>query len=194
MSRARVLSLPLIAGLLISGCGLGEADDYAPLTVADNFRVIEDGQAYRSAQLDPSTLRLVAQQYGIRTVINLRGENAVAVWYQRERATADELKLKLVDIPLSAHRLPSRANLLQLYDALKAADGPILIHCAAVADRAGAAAAIWRMVVRGEPREAAVRELSLFNGHLAQACPEMDQLVRIFQPSREWIENQYPGP
>jgi protein tyrosine/serine phosphatase len=194
MSPARVVWLPLIAGLLIPGCGLGEADDYAPLTVTDNFRVIEDGQAYRSAQLDASTLRLVVRQYGIRTVINLRGENAVAVWYQRERATAEELKLKLVDIPLSAHRLPSRANLLQLYDTFKAADGPILIHCSAGSDRTGAAAAIWRMVVRGEPRAAAVRELSLLNGHFAQACPEMDQLVRIFQPSRDWIMNEYPGP
>ncbi len=186
--------LPVIACLLLGACGLGEVDDFAPLTLTDNFRVIEPGQAYRSAQLDAESFRLVIELYGIRTIINLRGENETNVWYQRERAVAEETGVAHIDIRLSAHALPSRENLLLLYDTCKTAEHPILIHCKSGADRTGAAAAIWRMVVRGDPRYVAKRELSPLYGHFEAATPEMDQLVAIFQPDRAWIENEYPEP
>jgi protein tyrosine/serine phosphatase len=194
MCQALARAACLLTPLFIAGCGLGEADDYAPLTITDNFRIIADGQAYRCAQLDPSTLKAVAADYHIRTIINLRGENDTNCWYQRERAAAQALGVTLVDIPLSAHRLPTRENLLRLYDTFKSADGPILIHCKGGADRTGAVAALWRMTVRGESRDTAARELSLFSGHFTQVSPEMDQLVRLYRPDRHWIEAEYPSP
>jgi protein tyrosine/serine phosphatase len=181
-----------LAGL--SGCGLGELDDYAPLTLTDNFRVIEPGRAYRSAQLDAESLKLVVREYGIRTIINLRGENPTHLWYQRERAAADELGVAHVDVRMSAHALPPRETLLLLYDTFCSAEHPVLIHCKAGADRSGAGAAIWRMVVNGESRAAAARELSPLYGHFASETPEMDQLVAMFEPSRAWIETDYPVP
>ncbi len=181
------------ACVLLSACGFGEMDNSAPLTVLDNFRVIEDGRAYRSAQLDAESLRLVIAEYGIRTIVNLRGENDAYLWYQNERSVAAETGTALVDISMSANALPSRENLLKLYDTFKTAEYPILIHCRAGADRTGAAAAIWRMEVRGDSREAAFAELSPLNGHLAAGNSAMDRLVRMFEPSREWIENDYPG-
>lgn len=185
---------PFVACLWLAGCGLGEADDSAPLTIFDNFRVIADGQAYRSAQLDAESLNLVIRDYGIRTVVNLRGENAKFLWYQRERAAAAENGVKLVDIRMSANALPSRENLLLLYDTLKNAEPPILIHCKSGSDRTGAAAAIWRMVRQGAPREIAAGELSVLEAHLPGAYPAMDRLVNMFQPRRTWIEQEYPAP
>lgn len=177
---------------LFTGCGLGEFDGYAPLTVFDNFRVIEDRRAYRCAQLDAESLSLVFDTYGIRTVINLRGENEGVGWYDNERAAAEKAGVTLVSIRMSAGELPPRGELLKLYDAFQTAQYPILIHCQSGADRTGAASAIWRMVVRGDSREAAMTELSPLYGHFEAAHPEMDQLVRMFQPDREWIENVYP--
>ncbi len=175
----------------LCGCGLGELDNYAPLTIFDNFRVIADGRAYRSAQLDPESLKLVFDTYGIKTVINLRGENEDALWYRNERAAAEAAGVQLVDVRLSAGSLPSREALLRLYDTYQTAEYPILIHCQSGADRTGAAAAIWRMVVAGEPREVARRELSPLYGHFAGRYPAMDELVRVFEPDREWIANEY---
>lgn len=189
--RWKLLITILVTALV--GCGLGVYDGFAPLTPTDNFRVIEPDRAYRSAQLDVTTLELLVDVLGIRTVVNLRGENASEPWYENERAALDAAGVEFVDIRMSAHSLPQRAELLELYDTFLAAEEPILIHCQAGADRAGAAAAIWRMVVLGDEREDAAQELSICYGHFEAITPAMDELVRIFQPDRAWIEEQYPG-
>ena len=176
------------------GCGLGVYDDFAPLTPLDNFRVIEPGRAYRSAQLDGETLALLIGVFDIRTVINLRGENASDPWYQSEKAALDAAGVELVDVRMSAHSLPACEELLRLYDTFLAAEEPILIHCQAGADRTGAAAAIWRMVMLGDDRDHAARELSICFGHLEVITPAMDELVRIFEPDRTWIREEYCGP
>lgn len=186
--------LLIAGGWWIAGCGLGEADDYAPLTLTDNFRVIKAGRAYRSAQLDAASLRLVIDEYGVKTIVNLRGSNEADYWYQQERAVAEENGIVLADVRMSAHALPPRETLLLLYDTLTTAEHPILIHCKSGADRTGAAAAIWRMVVNDDPKAVARCELSPLYGHFAAATPEMDRLVNLFQPSREWIANEYPAP
>ena len=194
-ARARVLTLAVLcACVLPAGCGLGEADGSAPLTFTDNFRIIENERAYRSAQLDATSFRLVIETYGIRTIINLRGENEDNLWYQAERGIAAEMGVTLVDVRMSANALPSRETLLLLYDTLTTAEHPILIHCKAGSDRTGAAAAIWRMAVNGESRAEARRELSPLYGHFRSATPEMDRLVAMFEPDRSWIENVYPEP
>ncbi len=192
--RARRRVRPAWLLLALAGCGLGQYDDYAPLTVFDNFRTIESDRAYRSAQLDAETLRLVIDRYGIRTIVNLRGENEDERWYQNERDVAAEVGATLVDIGMSANSLPSRETLLKLYDSFKAAEYPILIHCQAGSDRTGAAAAIWRMAVNGESRAAALAELSPLYGHFEAVHPDMDRLVRMFEADRTWIERDYAGP
>ncbi len=185
------LGMMLALPALVAGCGVGELDDYAPLTLYDNFHAIERGTAYRSAQLDSTTMRLVLDEYDIKTVINLRGENPERVWYVREREAVNEAGATLVDIAMSAHSLPPREKLLALYDTFQTAEYPILMHCQAGADRSGAAAAIWRMVMRGDSREDAAWQLSPLFGHITAAAPEMDELVAMFEPSREWIVEEY---
>jgi protein tyrosine/serine phosphatase len=200
MARVHGLPLPIrrrylafVACAAALGCGLGALDNYAPLTVFDNFHAIEDGVAYRSAQLDADSLDLAFQRYGIRTVINLRGANEDEPWYRNEQAAADAAGVTLVNIAMSANALPSRESLLLLFDTFQTAEYPILIHCQAGADRTGAAAAIWRMEMRGDSRAAAMEQLSPRYGHVEAVHPAMDALARIFQPDRDWIENTYPG-
>jgi protein tyrosine/serine phosphatase len=185
----------LLAGAaLLAGCGLAATDGFAWLRPTDNFHAVKAGQAYRSGQLDGESFKLVFDVFGIRTVINLRGENPDEQWYQQEVAATLEKGVTLVNIPMSAKSLPSRETLLAIYDTIITSEHPVLIHCQAGADRTGAVSAIWRMVVPGEPREAAQTELSPWYGHFEAVNPMMDELVRIFEPDRDWILNDYAEP
>ncbi len=171
------------------------ADLVGSLGPLDNFHVMTAGRAYRSATLAPGTLRRVLQRCGIRAVINLRGENRGADWYDAERAVCEELGVRLIDVRMSAKELPSCETLLALYDALLATrDQPVLLHCKSGADRTGAAAALWRITVEGWSHGEAAHELSPFYGHFRFYHPLMDRLAGMFVPERRWIEHEYPVP
>ncbi|MFN0134789.1 MAG: fused DSP-PTPase phosphatase/NAD kinase-like protein [Phycisphaerae bacterium] len=168
------------------------AADASPLRMLDNFHAIEEGRAYRCAQLYPETLDWVIQRYGIRTVVNLRGPNPQMEWYPRQKAVCEKNTITQIDIPLSAFNLPPPEQLLALYDAFKSAPEPILIHCRAGADRSGMASALWRMTQRGDSSQTAASELSLKYGHFRIRHPKMLDMVEMFQPRREWITDEYP--
>jgi protein tyrosine/serine phosphatase len=189
IGRARASAL---AGLVfLTGCGLGVDDKFPLPRATDNIHPIAWGRAYRSAQVDASTLGLLVDVLGLKTVFNLRGENDGETWYENEKALLASKGVELIDVRMSAHELPAREELLRLYDGFLAAEEPILIHCNAGADRAGAAAAIWRMAVLGESRATAKRELKVRYGHFEFATPEMDELVNTFEPDRAWIVDEY---
>ena len=189
MRKIKNLSLFALVAVFV-GC-------FGPYTGPDltypfaNFHVIEDGMAYRSAQPDENLLRDIINEFAIKTVINLRGRHPDRDWWITEAQLCDQLGVELVSIPLSANHLPTPVVLLSLYEALTTAQHPILIHCQAGSDRAGAAAAIWRMSVLQQNRQQAKQELSLAYGHIALVTPAMDYLVGIFQPDPDWILNDY---
>lgn len=193
----RIPWMPFSAGKLIcftallavSPCTTGLP--WNPNELPFNFHAIIAGQAYRSAQPDATNLTNAIQRFEIKTVINLRGENPDDEWWQQEQDVCSNLGADLVNISMSAKSLPSRENLLLLYDTFQTAKYPILMHCQGGADRSGAAAAIWRMVVVGDPKDDAQQELSTDFFHFSAFTPHMDFLVTIFEPSRDWILNEY---
>lgn len=165
----------------------------APFTLLDNFHVIAEGRAFRSAQPRDETLAYAARELGVKTVINLRGENPDEAWYQREREHCAALGVELVDVRFGSSELPAAEELVKLYDAIAESDGPVLMHCHSGADRSGLAAALWRMIVLGEDAESAAnRELTLRYGHLRARRPAMTDMVEMFVPERSWIVNEYP--
>lgn len=160
----------------------------------DNFHVIESGRAYRSAQLTADKLRQVIQEHGICVVLNLRGANPQDEWYRDERRVCAELGVTMIDIPLSASELPSRENLLRLYDVFRNTREPLLMHCKGGADRSSMAAAMWRMTTQDVTAGEALDQVGLRFGHLRRVHPEMSQAVQMFVPDREWIEQFWPVP
>lgn len=176
--------------VVLAGCD-GFCVDPLHWLIGMDFYPIADGQAYRSRQPDAVLLEHVIKDLGVRTVINLRGENAGEPWYDAEVERVAELGAALVDIPMSASHPPSSEVLLQLYEAFLTVDHPILIHCKGGADRTGAASAIWRMTVAGDSRQDALSELDCRYGHFRQYTPAMDWLAEVFVPDANWITTQY---
>ncbi len=156
-----------------------------------NFYPVSEGKVYRSRQPDAALLQFAVRDMGVRTVINLRGENTGEEWYDAEVACLRDLGAALVDIRMSATEPPEPNTLLQLYETFLTAEYPILIHCQAGADRTGAASAIWRMMVAGDSREEALKELNCRFGHYREFTPAMDWLAEVFVPDVNWIMTKY---
>lgn len=104
----------------------------------------------RSAQPWMGFYGAFLRPHGFRSLINLRGENARAGWWQSETRTAERLGIRHFDIRLSSRNLPSRRNLVALMDAFALAGTPVLIKCSGGQDRTSLAAALF-LLLRGGP-------------------------------------------
>lgn len=135
------------------------------LALNGNFHTVIAGELYRSAQPTPDQLERYVKQYGIRTIVNLRGENGQA-WYADEVATARKFDLRHIDFRMSAYKQLSRAEADKLVTLLKDAPKPILVHCLSGADRTGLVSVIYSNQVAGLPEAQSERQLSILFGHI----------------------------
>jgi protein tyrosine/serine phosphatase len=131
-----------------------------------NFHAVIPGELYRSAQLSPTQIETYVRENGIRSIVNLRGENVKRDWYNQEVKTAQRLGVEHIDFKMSARKImtPDRAD--QLVDILRSAPKPILIHCQAGADRTGLVAVIYSQKIARMDAKAAAQQLSIAYGHL----------------------------
>lgn len=129
-----------------------------------NFHVIEPGSVYRSNTLGKEQLAQVVKQYGIKSVLNLRGDSGQN-WYRDQSRTLAGLGVVQIDIELSDTKIPAPALMAKLIEALRTAPRPLLIHCRAGADRTGLAAALYEYIVAGKSADSAAGQLSFIYGH-----------------------------
>jgi protein tyrosine phosphatase (PTP) superfamily phosphohydrolase (DUF442 family) len=167
--RARPLRWLLRAIATVSvSLGLGAAGLalYCGAIIYDgNFHAVEKHVLYRSAQPDKAELQSFARQYGVKSVLNLRGANPGTYWYDQEIAAAHDLGLAHYDYPLSAKRFVTSRQIGDLLGIIRDAPKPLLIHCQSGADRAGLVAALFRYTMAGVSAAEADRQLSLVYGH-----------------------------
>lgn len=159
------------------------------LQFSGNFHEVIAGQLYRSSQLSDKQLWQYVQANGIKTIINLRGENDGSSWYQRERAVSEKLGVQHVDFGMSAYKELTPARVAQLIQIMREAPKPILIHCKSGADRTGLASAIYVNRIAGMDEDTAERQLSIRFGHLG-----IPFLSSAYAMDRSWekIENEHP--
>ncbi|MBN1823031.1 MAG: dual specificity protein phosphatase family protein [Endomicrobiales bacterium] len=158
---------------------------YAYSTLTGNFHVITPGEAYRSAQLGTDRLGQVAEKYGIKSVINLRGEKHGEEWYENEKAVCERRQIQHFSIKLTAANRPSKDDVSKLLYFFSVAQRPVLIHCHGGADRAGFAAALWKIVVDKAPKEEAKKQLSIFYGHRPWGSEQvLDEYIDEWEPGR----------
>ena len=153
-----------------------------------NFHPITPGNAYRSAQLDRDELQHYIRKYNIKSIINLRGKRTGQSWYQEELNVCKQFDCRHYDLSIPSDKSPSRAQIKKLLHLFETVPRPVLLHCKAGADRAGLAAALWKVFVDREPKALARKQLSLRFGHFPIGpTSALDDFFKRWQPGQESI-------
>jgi tyrosine-protein phosphatase SIW14 len=116
-----------------------------------NFHRVSE-QLYRGAQPDRHGF-LELQRMGIKTVVNLRLSSS-------DKKLLEGSSLRLVEISAEPWDLDEPDVLAFLRVATDPTRVPVFVHCSHGADRTGAMAAIYRVVVQGWNQEEAIREMT----------------------------------
>ena len=183
MSGAPRRSLPwlLAVAALAAGC--------------TGFHEVSPGNIYRDRQPAEDELRKVIEDYGIRTVVMLRGGTSDAAPSRRAALAAD---IAYVNVPISAQRLPPPERLLAIWDTIATAERPILFHCRAGVDRTGLASALAVLHDTGD-LDAARHQLALVPfGHTGWfGTGAMDDVLDRYEAHhgdldfRTWVTDVY---
>jgi protein tyrosine/serine phosphatase len=133
--------------------------DHAFFRIAwHNWAEVMPGRLYRSNHPTPMRLAALVRRYGIRTVINLRGEKPCGSTTLTHDAAA-RLGLTHIYAPFESRGAPHRDRILRLAEIFRAMQEPALIHCKSGADRAGLAAGLF-ILMNGGSSAAALSQLS----------------------------------
>ena len=160
----------LVRSLKIAGVSVGLMASsigfyWGILQYQGNLHAVSAGVLYRSAQLSGDEIKAAVREYGIKSVLNLRGAHAGEAWYDGEMAASGELGLAHYDYPLSAKRVVTSQQIAEILDIVRTAPKPLLVHCKSGSDRTGLVAALYRFAETGASAAEADRELSLVYGH-----------------------------
>ncbi len=131
-----------------------------------NFHTLVAGEVYRSGQPSSRSIAGYSKTYGIRTILNLRGESKES-WYRDEAAAAQRNGIRLINFPMSSSSAISLQETRALMAILRDAPKPLLIHCKAGADRTGLVSTIYLQQIAGVDEETAEWQLSPIYGHVA---------------------------
>ncbi len=176
---------PILRGCLV-GLIVVVVGELGYLLLGPNFRPVIPGRVYRSARLSAGNLAQAVQDYGIRTVINLRGCCEPAPWYLEQSRVLNQLDVSMEDLGCSAARLPSTVTIRQLVQILDQTEYPILIHCHRGIDRTGMVAGIALLLQTDSSLESALHQLSWRYAHVPFG--KTGNMERFFLLYREWLE------
>jgi len=130
--------------------------------IPKRFGVVEQGRIYRSGQLSAALVKKIFVEHNIRVVVDLTTEDPNNPDQQAEKLAAAELDIKIIKLPLRGDGTGDINNYARAITAISEADRkatPVLVHCAAGAQRAGGVIAAYRLLVQKKDPGFAISEL-----------------------------------
>lgn len=170
----------LVAAILFL-IGLFVVEGVVPHLVPKNFGVVDEGRVYRSGELTTTALKSVVEQRGIKTIIDFGAHDRDPAGEKREQDTADLLGVQryVLNLEGDATGDPNRyAEALRIMNDPEAQ--PVLVHCAAGAQRTGCAVALYRSLVDGWDDERALVEAEDYR-HDPEDNPKMRAMYRTWK-------------
>lgn len=126
-----------------------------------NFGVVEPGALYRSGQLSKNSVRKVLQDNHIELIVNLCAPNPKDANVAAEEKAAADLGIDRQSFPLRGDGRgdPNMyVKAVQAIVAARKAGKPVLVHCAAGAQRTSGVIACYQVIIEGKSEDAAFRE------------------------------------
>jgi len=171
----------------------------APNLSPKNFGVVRDGAILRSGELTPRAFEQVVTDHGVRTVVDLGAHHPGSPGDQREQSTLDALGVERVSLRLFGDAQGDPNEYVRALRVMTDPEQtPVLVHCAAGAQRTGAAVAFYRMLIERTSLDDAMREAERF-GHDPADNPHLREMLETWsEPIRRSLETgeliPYDGP
>jgi protein tyrosine phosphatase (PTP) superfamily phosphohydrolase (DUF442 family) len=162
--------------------------EFLRVTLGSNFHAVIEDRFYRAAQPSGATLESYIHDYGIRTVINLRGPNNKGEdWFDEEDLTARRCGVNFVSINMSASDKPQEQELRKLIDTFDQCSVPMLVHCNSGSDRSGFASACYLLMKTKATLAEARCQLSLRYGHFPWG--RAGCLNQVLDQYKAWLDS-----
>jgi protein tyrosine/serine phosphatase len=113
--------------------------------------VVEQGRIYRSGQISAPLIKKILTKYNIRVIIDFTSADSNDHDKQAEKQAAAELNIKVLRFRLSGNGTGDVNDYAGAVVAIVNAEKqnlPVLVHCAAGAQRTGGVIAIYRLLVQ----------------------------------------------
>jgi len=141
-----------VTAILVTGGGY-----YAHWSIVqDRFTTVTKHQLYRSARMDPEDLLRVTEDYGIRSVIDLRTFADDAAGIEAERMALEDTDITYLHLP-TGHE-PDEETVLKFLNFVgNPANRPALVHCYHGTGRAVLFGSLYRIEFENWDNETARR-------------------------------------
>lgn len=155
-------------------------------------------KAYRQNHPPPLFVKKAAKR-GIKTVVNLRGENLFGSNLLSAEA-CEKYDLKLIYFRALSRQAPTKEMIHAAKDLFNQIEYPVMFHCKSGADRAGLMSALYVLLHEGRPVEEAQKELSWKFGHFKKArTGVLDYFFETYRQARDtsgiefmtWVDEVY---
>ena len=145
----RILLLLPIA-VLFTACGSNEPPVSQELAASTqdvaiyNFHQVDPG-LYRSGELTPASVKVLAEKYGIKTIVSLDAYTFNSEGKQKEISAAMQYGLSFIWAPLNPVGELDTKKVLNITTRLETLPRPLIFHCYRGSERTGIVAATYRI-------------------------------------------------
>lgn len=170
--------------------------------IARNFGVVETGEIYRSGRLTPRMFRKVVGENNIKTVLDLGAYVPGSPEDLREQQLAEEFGAQRFRFTLLGDGTGNPNYYVQALRLMSdPAAQPILIHCAAGAQRTGVLVLLYRHIIQGQDLAEAYPESFRYKhkpdewpllAYVAQWNDEIADSLRTGEPIPGFEPVEYP--
>ena len=194
-----------LTAILVVAAAIFIWDEYIKYRViAKRWGVVTAGKVYRSGQVSKWMLEKKLRQHGIQVVIDMNGIEADDEHQEAEIATVARMGIEHHRFKLGGDGTGDINNYAQAIEIIHRCEQegrPVLVHCAAGAQRTGGVVAAYRVLVLGQSPKDAYAELSKYGwkAHKDQALLEylnghMEELAGLLVESGVIAKAPQPLP